>query len=165
MGILQAWILEWIAMPSSRASSQPRDRTQVSCIVGGFFTIWAHIDYRDQHNYKAKTSDLQKFSPCSSCISCNKTVGILKVPDWASLHSRPNSHRYVHIKTWEVGRIRFGVSSWRSNCSCAQCTVKSHKLKVRVWSREKFLQGCAREIGGSSPRKLRTPLSLLAKYF
>ena len=145
MGILQAWILEWVAMPSSRGSSEPRDRTQVSCIAGRFFTIWAtkeaHIDYRDQHNYKAKTNDLQKFFPCSSCISCNKTVGILKYPDWASLHSRPNSHRYVHIKMWEVGRIGFVVSSWRSNCSCAQCTVKSNKLKVRVWSREKFFAG------------------------
>ena len=28
-------------MPSSRGYSQPRDRTQVSCIVGGFFTVWA----------------------------------------------------------------------------------------------------------------------------
>ena len=41
MGILQARILEWVAMPSSRGSSQPRGRTQVSCIAGGFFTIWA----------------------------------------------------------------------------------------------------------------------------
>ena len=40
-GILQARILEWIAFPFSRGSSQPRDRTQVSCIAGGFFTIWA----------------------------------------------------------------------------------------------------------------------------
>ena len=39
-GLLQARILEWVAMSSSRASSQPRDRTQVSCIAGGFFTIW-----------------------------------------------------------------------------------------------------------------------------
>ena len=39
-GILQARILEWIAMPFSRGSSQPRDRTQVSRIAGGFFTIW-----------------------------------------------------------------------------------------------------------------------------
>ena len=37
-GILQAGILEWVAMTSSRGSSQPRDRTQVSCIVGGLFT-------------------------------------------------------------------------------------------------------------------------------
>ena len=33
--------LEWVAMPSSRKSSQPRDWTQVSRITGGFFTIWA----------------------------------------------------------------------------------------------------------------------------
>ena len=33
-GILQARILEWVAFPFSRGSSQPRDRTQVSCIVG-----------------------------------------------------------------------------------------------------------------------------------
>ena len=38
--ILQARILEWIAMPSSRGSSQLRDWTQVSPIVGRFFTIW-----------------------------------------------------------------------------------------------------------------------------
>ena len=41
MGILQARILEWVAMPSFRGSSQPKDRIQVSHIAGGFFTIWA----------------------------------------------------------------------------------------------------------------------------
>ena len=40
-GIFQARILEWIAIPFSRGSSQPRDRTQVSCTAGRFFTIWA----------------------------------------------------------------------------------------------------------------------------
>ena len=37
-GILQARILEWVAVLSSRGSSQPRDQTPVSCIAGGFFT-------------------------------------------------------------------------------------------------------------------------------
>ena len=41
MGILQARILQWVAMPSSRGSSQPRDQTQVSLIASGFFTVWA----------------------------------------------------------------------------------------------------------------------------
>ena len=40
-GMLQARILEWVAFPFSRASSQPRDQTQVSRIAGGFFTSWA----------------------------------------------------------------------------------------------------------------------------
>ena len=41
MGVLQARILGWVAMPSSRGSSQPRNQTQVPRISGGFFTVWA----------------------------------------------------------------------------------------------------------------------------
>ena len=37
--ILQARILEWIAISFSRGSSLPRDQTWVSCIVGRCFTI------------------------------------------------------------------------------------------------------------------------------
>ena len=48
MGILQARILEWVAMPSSRGSSQPRDRTQVSRIADRFFTVWTT---REAHEY------------------------------------------------------------------------------------------------------------------
>ena len=40
-GILQAGIVEWLAIPFSRGSSQPRDWTWVSHIAGGFFTSWA----------------------------------------------------------------------------------------------------------------------------
>ena len=39
MEILQTRILEWVAMPSSKGSFQPRDQTQVSRIAGGFFTV------------------------------------------------------------------------------------------------------------------------------
>ena len=46
-GILQDRILEWVAFPFSRGSSQPRDQTQVSNIAGRFFASWltreAHI--------------------------------------------------------------------------------------------------------------------------
>ena len=37
-GILQARILEWVAFPFSRGSSQPRDQTQVFCLAGRFLT-------------------------------------------------------------------------------------------------------------------------------
>ena len=40
-GILQARILEQLAIPSSKGSCPPRDRTRVSCIVGRRFTVWA----------------------------------------------------------------------------------------------------------------------------
>ena len=40
-GILQARVLEWVAISFSRGSSQPRDRTWVSCIADRCFTVWA----------------------------------------------------------------------------------------------------------------------------
>ena len=40
-GILQARILEWVAVPISRGSFQSRNQTQVSHMAGGFFTSWA----------------------------------------------------------------------------------------------------------------------------
>ena len=40
-GIFQARILEWVVIPFSTGSSRPRDQTQISCIAGGFLTIWA----------------------------------------------------------------------------------------------------------------------------
>ena len=43
-GILQARILEWVVISFSSGSSQPRDRTWVSRISGGFFTVWATRD-------------------------------------------------------------------------------------------------------------------------
>ena len=43
-GILQARILEWIAISFSRESSRPRDWTQVSHIVGRHFNLWATRD-------------------------------------------------------------------------------------------------------------------------
>ena len=55
-GILQARILEWVAIPFSRAPSPPRDRNQVSHIAGGFFTSWVW----------KPTPNLTHHSPCQS---------------------------------------------------------------------------------------------------
>ena len=40
-GIFQTRILEWVVLSFSKGSSQSRDPTEVSCIAGRFFTIWA----------------------------------------------------------------------------------------------------------------------------
>ena len=40
-GVLQARLLEWIAISFSRGSSRPSDGSRVSCTAGGFFTLWA----------------------------------------------------------------------------------------------------------------------------
>ena len=51
--ILQARILEWVVMPSSRGSSQPRDGTWVSCIAGRFYTVWATSPKRPGLNHNS----------------------------------------------------------------------------------------------------------------
>ena len=52
-GILQARILEWVAISFSRGSSQPRDRTQVTSIAGGCFNVCATREawYLNMHWY------------------------------------------------------------------------------------------------------------------
>ena len=44
-GIPQAGIMEWISMPCSRESSEPRDQTCISWTAGGFFTHWVTWKY------------------------------------------------------------------------------------------------------------------------
>ena len=70
-GILQARILEWVAFPFSRGSSQPRDRTQVSHIAGGFFTSWIT---REAHKWLS----VHKFGGCIEIKSIHK----LCVSEW-----------------------------------------------------------------------------------
>ena len=53
-GILQARILEWVANSFSRGSSQPRDRTEVSCLTGRHFALWATREGRSYFATKKK---------------------------------------------------------------------------------------------------------------
>ena len=65
--------LEWVGMPSSRGSSQPRDQTQVSCIGGRFFTtstLW------EAHATQCTTPPQKKRQKISFCIS----ISISSVP-------------------------------------------------------------------------------------
>ena len=54
-GLLQARTLEWVAVPFSKRSSQPRDGTQVSHIAGGFFTSWATREAQTENYLTAAT--------------------------------------------------------------------------------------------------------------
>ena len=58
-GIFQARILEWAAISSSRGSSQPRDRTQVSYIAGRFFY---HLSHESSGFNKHQFSSVQSLS-------------------------------------------------------------------------------------------------------
>ena len=60
-GISQARILERVAIPFSRGSSQPRDWNWVSCIAGRFFTIWATREGHGQLTKCSRTHDPNLF--------------------------------------------------------------------------------------------------------
>ena len=63
-GILQARILEWVAFPVSRGSSQPSDRTEVSHKAGGFFPSWS------QRKAPKVTKHIRNFQTLSFSKKC-----------------------------------------------------------------------------------------------
>ena len=84
-GILQGRILGWVAVPSSRGSSWPRDQTQVSHIAGGFFYHLSHQGsplclpaslYCDlRRKQPSRTSGGQRRGQSSSQEACRSEVG------------------------------------------------------------------------------------------
>ena len=68
-GILQARILEWVAIFFSRGSSWPKDWTWVSCISGGFFTLWATRKAPPWSAFSLKLSQTPKRSMKSPLIA------------------------------------------------------------------------------------------------
>ena len=55
-------ILEWVAYPFSRGSSQPRNQNRVSCIAGGFFTNWAIREAQQLYCWSCKISQKVPFT-------------------------------------------------------------------------------------------------------
>ena len=85
-GVLQARILEWVPMPSSRGSSRPRDRTCVSCVsctAGGFFTTEPLGKPADYCNigYLSSFHILVLFSDSLSDVLCLRTSHTCLSPD------------------------------------------------------------------------------------
>ena len=87
-GISQARILEWVAISFSRLSSQPRDRSWVSCIAGRFFNIWATretLRYADNTTVKAESEEeLKSLSMkwSSSAVQCSASGSVVSESLW-----------------------------------------------------------------------------------
>ena len=84
-GILQARILEWVAFPFSRGSSQPRDYTQVFRIEGGSFTSWA-----------TKFFISALYILCTQLLSC---VWLFATP-WTVAHQAPLFMGFSRQEYW-----------------------------------------------------------------
>ena len=85
-GILQARILQWVATPSSKGSSQTRDPIPVSCTSGRYFTHWARWE---AHSHPAVILKNSGFS--------NKTCYNLSSIPWFSLFSQVQMASAVYL--------------------------------------------------------------------
>ena len=70
----QASVLEWVAISFSRGSSWPRDQTQISCIAGRHFTVWA----------------IRKVKKCTSKDK-NKTSNTIKAVNYLEKAEEPEN--------------------------------------------------------------------------
>ena len=96
-GILQARILEWVAFPFSRGSSQPRDQTQVSRIAGRFFTSWATREGPQQNSEDSFYSFLCFIWLFSASIMIWIQTNSPRIKNM-SLHSKCTKCEYILLK-------------------------------------------------------------------
>ena len=112
-GILQARILEWIAFPFSRGSSQPRDRTQVSHITGGFFYQLSYQGSPDELLYDSKKWQMNarlQSTPALTFIYTSRW----RTP-WPWSHSGVNNlpflGKWSWTEIWTIGSVKNNPAS------------------------------------------------------
>ena len=111
-GILQARILEWVAMPFPRGSSQPRDQTQVSHTAGRFFTIWAtreaqytfYLSLKTKKQNTGRRKENRKLQQRESWLLCpnpniHMTQGHDLKPKPTSTNKQADEQKHLGIKT------------------------------------------------------------------
>ena len=113
--ILQARILAWVAIPSSRVYSQPREWTQVSCIAGGFFIVWATRTLRLPRNFDSSPG---KVGTPQSAITYHEN---LNWQDFTAVVWRQHYHHVMEQadddQTTQVDAVISAQSRLRSNPS------------------------------------------------
>ena len=128
-GILQARILEWVAFPFSRGSSQPRDQTQVSCTAGGFLTSWATREAQEHWRGSPLPSPgdllnpgmeprfpaLQEDSLADEPLGKPKNTGVGRLCLLQGIFlTQESNHSLLHCR-WFLYQSSHQVSSWIKN--------------------------------------------------
>ena len=129
-GILQPRILEWIAVFSSRGSSQPKEQTRVSRIAGGFFTIWAT-------SLHLATTALIKGTHHWRVISKPTLLHILsrkfqnKLPPFSIFYYLPDIYIYQNNSQISCGNgwLRYALLK-------KKCLLQTFRRKLLAWRRK-----------------------------
>ena len=109
-GLLQARILEWVAIPFSRRTSQPTDWTQISCITSRFLPVWAtgkFIEYAAAAAAKSLQSCLTLCDPIDGSPPGSPVPGILqaRTPEWAAISFSDAWKWKVKVKSLSCVRL------------------------------------------------------------
>ena len=109
-GILQARILEWVAISFSRGSSQPRDRTQVSCTAGRTFNLRATREALGMYSLWKAVQLLTHYVTMECCDSWAKgnyyaeQLGMEALDLWKWVLNVPKTRRqWLPLYRMEVG--------------------------------------------------------------
>ena len=128
-GMLQARILEWVAIPFSKRSFQPWDRTWVSCITGRFFTVWtikraSNVYVREWMKKWSSTETLCKLHYLSDIWVLGVLMhsllwsGSLQPPPHINIISLSYSLLYIFLVQWGINTRTLSISV--CCCSVAQ---------------------------------------------
>ena len=131
--ILQARILEWGAIPFSRGSSRPWDRTRVSFIVGKFFTFWAS---RETPFTILKSAQFARFSVPAACsiflAHCQKVRGKEGTIKWNDHEWKPqalNSWIMWRDKLRWISRNASIIGQWQFFGKVQRCLKRSQSAE------------------------------------
>ena len=123
-GFLQARILEWVAFPFFRGSSQPRDQTQVSRIAGRLFTSWTTREAQSGQWY---TCFCPKVCSLSAYILIRNTEQTLATTTSGLCCIRISGRRGLQAPEASVSCLSFRVRSPRWNRAPSQKRNRSNK--------------------------------------
>ena len=133
-GILQAKILQWLAIPFSRGSSRCRDGTQVSCVAGRFFIIWVTREAQPlkQPGITLAHSRYLKNGNYSECYSHLITSLKIYLKDyWEFLLQQTKTNMNAESKYLATHVIHLYTNSMTN---CWVCWAQS---KHRAWDRRR----------------------------
>ena len=129
-GILQARILEWVAIPFSGGSSQPRDQHSVFSIAGGFSTVWDNREaFRLDYTIIITRRKVQSYNNIhSTCFmnseSCNKTINTVIVELWVIL---------IRMESLPAVSLLPTVLSWLNQDPQA-FTIQCKRCSIMCWA-------------------------------